>query len=70
MKMLTLTLPLLYHGRSIRNQFLHKALKYLPTEDVKPFGRNGVQTLKPWLECAMISTVAVVLQKGINFVFS
>ena len=40
--MLALALPvaLLYRCRSVRNHFLHKALKYLPTEDIKPFGQN------------------------------
>ena len=33
---LTLSLSLLYNNGSVRNQFLHKALKYL-TENVKAF---------------------------------
>ena len=40
--MLALALPvaLLYRCRSVRNRFLHKALKYLPTEDIRPLGQN------------------------------
>ena len=27
--------------RRVRNHFLNKPLKHLPTEDIKPFGQNG-----------------------------
>ena len=27
--------------RRVRNHFLNKSLKHLPTEDIKPFGQNG-----------------------------
>ena len=43
MKLLTLKLfiALFYCSGSVRNQFLNKTQKYLPTEDVKPFCPNG-----------------------------
>ena len=47
-KMLTLTLSaaLWYLSTSVRNRFLHRALKYLPIEDNKPFGMVEVSIPK------------------------